>query len=133
MEKIDGVNQFLKRLTTYYSSSFKNEYEKEVWIDCTLDEVYNPNVDYDKLFKTLVKTAYNGNFIPDVKQILEASKGCYKTSETSKWINVKVYNPIYKTVVNTDCFPAGTSEEAILNTYKKMFPNVEGWKLVEVY
>ena len=123
MDKIEGVNQFLNRLTSYYSASFKNEYEKEVWKDCTLDEIYNPHIDYDKLFKLLVKSAYNGNFIPDVQQILDASNQCVKADyqPENKWIHVKIYNPFLKTVVNTDCFPAGTSEQAILNTYKKRF------------
>jgi len=133
MEKITTVNQFLNRLTAYYSSSFKNDYEKEIWKDCTLEEIYNPNIDYDKLFKILVKTAYNGNFIPDTKQINEASKGCYKSGESQKWINVKVYNPIYKCITNTDVFPAGTSEEKMIKTYEKMFPNTSGWQIVEVY
>lgn len=131
MDKIEGVNQFLNRLTTYYSASFKNEYDKEVWKDCTLEEVYNPNIDYDKLFKLLVKTAYNGNFIPDVSQIKEASNNCIKADfkPEAKWIHVKIFNPIYNRVINTDCFPAGTSEQAILNTYKKRFGG-DGWRLV---
>lgn len=132
MDKITSANQFLNRLTSYYSSSFRSDYEKEVWKDCTLEEIYNPNIDYDKLFKVLVKTAYNGNFIPDTKQILEASKGCFKETESAKWIHVKIYNPILKAVINTDCFPARTSEKAILNTYKKRFGG-EGWRLIEVY
>lgn len=131
MDKITSVNQFLNRLTSYYSSSFRSDYEKEVWKDCTLEEIYNPNIDYDKLFKILVKSAYNGNFIPDTKQILEASKGCFKETESAKWIHVKIYNPILKAVVNTDCFPAGTSESTILNTYKKRFGG-EGWQIIGV-
>lgn len=130
MDKILTVNQFLNRLTVYYSSSFKNDYEKEVWKDCTLEEIYNPNVDYDKVFKVLIRSALNGNFIPDAKQIKDACKGCYKEGQTSKWVHVKIYNPHLKTVVNTDCFPAGTSESAILNTYKKRFGG-EGWQIME--
>lgn len=135
MERIEGVNQFLNRLTSYYSASFKNDYDKEVWKDCTLDEIYNPNVDYDKLFKLLVKSAFNGNFIPDVSQIKEASNSCVKVNvePMKKWINVRVFNPIYNAVVNTDCFPAGTTEAQMLAFYKKRFPNTDGWRIVEVY
>ena len=132
MDKITSVNQFLNRLTSYYSSSFKSDYEKERWKDCTLEEIYNPNIDYDKLFKVLVRTAYNGNFIPDTNQIIEASKGCYKEAETDKWLHVKVFNPIYNAVTDWDCFPAGTTEQTILNTYKHRFGG-EGWQIVEVY
>ena len=133
MEAITGANQFLNRLIEYYSASFAIANDKELWKNITLEAIYNPNVDYDKLFKLLIKESYNGNFIPDVKQINEAAKSCYKSTEGKQWIHVKVFNPIYNAVTNTDCFPAGTSEEKILATYKKMFPNTDGWRIVEVY
>ena len=133
MNRILGVNDFLNRLTEYYSASFKNESDKELWKDYTLDEIYNVNVDYEKLFKVLIRESFNGNFIPDVKQINEAAKSCYKTSTGKQWLHVKVFNPLYKTITNTDCFPSGTTEEQMINVYKKMFPNTEGWKIVEVY
>ena len=133
MEKITGVNHFLNRLTEYYGASFKNESDKELWKSITLESIYNPNIDYDKLFKTLVKRAYNGNFIPDVKQINEAAIECYKQTNEPKWLHVKVYNPIYNAVTNTDCFLSGTTEEQMLKWYKKRFPNTEGWRIVEVY
>lgn len=133
MNKVCGVNDFLNRLTEYYSASFKSDSDKELWKDYTLDEIYNPNVDYDKVLKLLIKRAYNGNFIPDVSQINDAAKECYKDTSAKQWLNVKVYNPIYGKITNTDCFPAGTTEEQMLKTYQKRFPNFEGWKIIEVY
>lgn len=132
MEAITGVNQFLNRLTEYYNASFGNGNDKELWKSITLEAIYNPNIDYDKLFKQLIREAYNGNFIPDVKQILEASKSCYKDSRSKKWLHVKVFNPLYNRITNGDCFPSGTTEEQMIKTYKKMFPNTEGWRIVEV-
>lgn len=128
MHKVSGVNDFLNRLTDYYSASFKNDIDKELWKDYTLEAIYNTQVDYDKLLKLLIKRSYNGNFIPDVEQINEAAKECYKPMQTAKWLHVKVFNPLYNTVTNTDCFPAGTTEEQMLNAYKKIFPNTEGWR-----
>lgn len=133
MSKVNGVNDFLNRLTEYYSASFKNNSDKELWKDYTLDEIYNPNVDYDKLLKLLIKRAHNGNFVPDTKQINEDAKECYKTTGQKKWLHVKVFNPLYNAITNGDCFPAGTTQEQMLNTYKKRFPNAEGWKILEVY
>lgn len=92
-------------------------------------------VDFDKLLDFVSKNNKK-DFVPQVSELLEWSKSCYKQEYkkgSSGWIHVKIYNPIYKTVVNTGCFPAGTSEQTILNTYKKMFPNVEGWRIEGVY
>lgn len=133
MNEVSGINDFLNRLTEYYSASFKNESDKELWKDYTLEEIYNPNVDYNKLLKVLIKRAYNGNFVPDVKQINEAATECYKPKKGSKWLHIKVFNPLYGSVTNTDCFPSGTTEEQIIKAYKKLFPNTEGWRIVEVY
>ena len=133
MNKILGVNDFLNRLTEYYSASFKNESDKELWKDYTLDEIYNVNVDYDKLFKVLIRESFNGNFIPDVKQINEAAKSCYKNTGSKQWVHVKVFDPILNCVTNTDCFPSGTTEEQMIRAYQKMFSNSKGWKIVEVY
>lgn len=133
MEQINGINQFLNRLTEYYNASFSNGNDKELWKSVTLEAIYNPNIDYDKLFKVLIKESFNGNFIPDVKQIIEASKSCYKDTQQKQWLHVKVFNPLYNCITNSDCFPAGTTQEQMLKTYQKMFPNVEGWKIIEVY
>lgn len=131
MNKVSGVNDFLNRLTEYYSASFKNESDKELWKDYTLDEIYNPNVDYDKLLKLLIRRAHNGNFVPDSKQINEDAKECYKATAQKKWLHVKVFNPLYKAVTNTDCFPAGTSEEAMLRAYNTIYPSKE-WKIIKI-
>ena len=132
MDKISGVNHFLNRLTEYYSASFANGNDKELWKNITLEAIYNPNIDYDKLFKLIIKNAYNGNFVPDVSQINEAAKECHKITNGKKWLHVKVLNPLYNCVTNNDCFPAGTTQEQMLKTYKSRFGG-EGWKIIEVY
>jgi hypothetical protein len=92
------------------------------------------DVDYEKLFE-LFATEYKDKYPPTGAYIGELASRCLKQEvvQAQKWLNVKVYNPIYKRVTNSDCFPAGTSEEKMLATYKKMFPNTEGWQIVEVY
>ena len=89
-------------------------------------------VDYDKVFE-IYCTEHKDSFPPPPGLISEWAMRCIKLdyNPTSKWLHVKVYNPFYKCVVNTDCFPAGTSEQAILNTYKKRFGG-EGWYIAEV-
>lgn len=93
MDKIQGVNQFLNKLVGFYSASFKNENDKEIWKDDALEAIYNPKIDYDKLFKLLVKNSHNGNFIPSIAQINEDAKNCYLTGEKVKTIfNIKAQN-----------------------------------------
>ncbi len=93
MDKIQGVNQFLNKLVNFYSASFKGENDKETWKDDVLEAVYNPKIDYDKLFKLLIKNSYNDNFIPSVAQINEAAKSCYLPGEKRKAIfNIRALN-----------------------------------------
>ena len=92
------------------------------------------NVDYDKLMD-LFSEEYKDSFPPAPGLIAEMALRCLRQEgiEPQKWLHVKVFNPLYNTVTNTDCFPAGTTEEQMLNAYKKMFPNTQGWRIVEVY
>lgn len=94
----------------------------------------NWNVDYEQLMD-LFSEEYKDNFPPAPGLLAEMAKRCAKqeTKETQKWLHVKVFNPLYNCVTNNDCFPAGTSEEQMIKTYKKMFPNTDGWKILEVY
>ena len=82
----------------------------------------------------LFANEYTDSFPPAPGVLKEMSTRCMKEEvvETDKWIQVRDYNPILKCEMSTDAFPKGTSEQAILNTYKKMFGG-EGWRLIEVW
>ena len=91
-------------------------------------------IDFQKLLD-LIAREHDGDFLPNASSVLGWSKRCYKNdyvNTNKEWIQVKIYNPIYKTVMSNDCFPAGTSEETILKWYKKRFGG-DGWKVLEVY
>lgn len=126
MDKFDFINRIIA-LYPHAIKDGKAQYD-------LYNRVLSNKVDYEKLMD-IFANEYSESFPPPGAVLKEMASRCLKEEivKSDKWIHVKIYNPIYKTVVNTDCFPAGTSEEVILNTYKKMFPGVEGWKLVEVY
>lgn len=126
MDKIDFINSII----SLYPHSIKahekqfDAYKKSLPAD--------GKVDYEKVYE-IYCTEYKDSFPPPPGLISEWARRCIKAdySAASKWINVKIYNPFYKTVVNTDSFPAGTSEEKMLNYYKKRFGG-EGWRIEEV-
>ena len=87
-------------------------------------------VDYEEVYNIFC-AEHKDSFPPPPALIKEWASRCVKENyqPTDKWIHVKIYNPFLKTVVNTDCFPAGTSEQAILNTYKKRFGDGD-WRII---
>ena len=128
MDKFDFIN----RIISLYPHAIT---DKQAQYDTYSHSLpVSEKVDYDKVFELYCKE-YKDSFPPPPGQICEWAKSCIKSDfkPAQKWLNVKVYNPILKAVTNTDCFPAATSEETMLNTYKKMFPKYEGWKIIEVW
>ena len=125
MDKIDFIN----RIISLYPHAIKDHE--------TQFDTYNralpttQRADYEEAYN-LFCVEYKDSFPPAPGILREFALRCVKqeTATASKWIHVKIYNPILKAVINTDCFPAGTSEKAILNTYKKRFGG-EGWRLIE--
>ena len=91
------------------------------------------NVDYEQLMD-LFSEEYKDAFPPPPGILAEMANKCIKEDVKSvqQWLHVKVFNPLYNCITNNDCFPAGTTEEQMLKTYKKMFPNTDGWKIIEV-
>lgn len=123
---------FINRIIALYPHAITN---KEAQFD-----IYNrvlpsnDKADYEQLMDIFAEE-YKDTFPPPAALLKEMAQRCLKqeTITASKWIHVKVYNPIYKAITNNDVFPAGTSEEKIIATYKKMFPGSDGWQLIEVY
>lgn len=124
MDKFDFIN-WLISLYPHAIKDGKAQYD-------LYNRVLSNKVDYDKL-ADIFSNEYADSFPPPGALIKEMASRCLKEEivESDKWIHVKIYNPHLKTVVNTDCFPAGTSESAILNTYKKRFGG-DGWKIMEL-
>lgn len=123
MDKFDFINRIIA-LYPHAIQDSKAQYETYKHSLSTSEKV-----DYDAVFDIYCKE-YKNSFPPPPGQIQEWALRCIKPDyqPSSKWIHVKIYNPIDKAVVNTDCFPAGTSEEKILNFYKKRFGG-EGWRI----
>ena len=129
-----NLDEFIGKLFNRYKcmspdlEDKKNEYITVLISKCE-------KIDFQKLLEMISKE-HESDFIPTAGKILDWSHRCYKSAYKKSykpWLNVKVYNPIYGKITNTDCFPAGTTEEQMLKTYQKRFPNFEGWKIIEVY
>lgn len=127
------LDEFIEKIFKRYVCASDVDEKKEEYASTLFD--LSGKVDFDKLLDAVSKNN-DKDFVPPANNVLEWSRSCYKTEYKKRgsngWIQVKIYNPIYKCEQSTDCFPAGTSEQAILNTYKKMFGG-EGWRIVEVF
>ena len=129
MDKFD----FIDRIIALYPHTIK---DRDAQYDTYKRALKTDNIDYEKLMD-IFSCEYKETYPPPAAYLRELSLKCYKNKtndkeEQKKWLNVKVYNPILKTITNTDRFPIGTSKEQMIKTYKKMFPNTNGWQIVEV-
>lgn len=127
MDKIDFIN----RVISLYPHAIKDHEAQFDTYNRALPTAQR--VDYEQAYN-LFCTSYKDSFPPAPGILRDFALSCLKAEEItgSKWLHVKVFNPIYNAVTDWDCFPAGTSENTILNTYKKRFGG-EGWRLIEVY
>ena len=125
-----NMYEFLDELFEIYSNSWK-ENNKEVKQRQYWTILDRPNVDYDKLLKVVAEEYLEG-FIPPPAWLKDKIPMCLKQTGIGKWQQVKVYNPIYKTVFSNDCFPKGITIEQMIKTYEKKF-NCTGWQILEVY
>ena len=125
-----NMYEFLDELFEIYSNSWKESNkqikQKQYWT--ILDR---PNVDFNKLLK-IVAEEYLEGFIPPPAWLKDKIPLCLKITDKSRWAQVKVYDPRYKSVSSKDCFPRGTTIEQMIKTYEKQF-NCTGWKILEVY
>lgn len=125
MDKFDFIN-WLISLYPHAIKDSKAQYD-------LYDRVLNKDkIDFNKL-ADIFSNEYADSFPPAGAVIKEMANRCLKEEavQAAKWIHVKVYNPIYKAVINTDCFPAGTTEAQMLHYYKKRFGG-EGWRIEEL-
>lgn len=124
-----NMYEFLDELFEIYSNSWKESNkqikQKQYWT--ILDR---PNVDFNKLLK-IVAEEYLEGFIPPPAWLKDKIPMCLKQT-ASKWQQVKVYDPRYKSVSSKDCFPKGTTIEQMIKTYEKKF-NCTGWQILEIY
>lgn len=121
MDKFDFINRIIS-LYPHAIKDGKAQYD-------LYDRVLSNKIDYEKLMD-IFANEYRESFPPPGAVLKELAARCIKEDvvQADKWIHVKIFNPIYNRVINTDCFPAGTSEQAIINTYKKRFGG-EGWRV----
>ena len=128
MNKHDFIEKVLSRFAYYTEKDTQG-----VFYDA-YSRVLTKKTDYEKLWD-LFCNEYKDKTPPTGVQLKEYAKQCYLASEmknASKWIHVKVYNPVYKTVTSIDCFPIGTAEEQIIKTYEAQF-KCKGFKIIELY
>lgn len=127
-----NLSEFISRLFNRYKCTAPDIEDKKEEITGVLI-AQSEKIDFQKLLDLIAKRNET-DFLPAGSKILEWSKSCYKQEYKrgpSGWAHVKVYNPIYKAVINTDCFPAGTTEAQMLQYYKKSFGG-EGWRIEEL-
>lgn len=125
------IKSFTNKLFLLYPNSFnaQNEFIKKRQYIIALD---NPKVDFEILLDRIAKY-HKSEFMPTPAWLKEESKHSYKKefrNSEKTWRHLKIYNPIYKEVQNTDCFPPNTTDSQILKTYEKLFPNTQGWEIV---
>lgn len=134
MAEIENFNDFLKQMRKKFPQNIKDDFNYEVWTTDCVKYLYNPKVDYAKLYELVVKFNPNGNFIPDTAWLYEQQSNCYKkeAKKETLFLQVKIYNPIYDSISSFDCFPKGTSKETMIKTYEKI-TKVKGWKVLEVF
>lgn len=126
MDKFDFIN----RIISLYPHAIKDGKAQYDLYDRVLSK---SKIDYEKLMD-IFANEYSDSFPPPGAVLKEMATRCIKQDvvQSAKLLHVRVYNPFLKRVINTDCFPAGTTEEQMLATYKKRFGG-EGWRIEEVY
>ena len=128
------LNEFIDKIFNRYKCTAPDLTDKKDEYTSVLI-TKSGKVDFQKLLD-LIAREHESDFIPSASKVLEWSCRCYKTAfkkTESQWLHVKVFNPLYNAVTKTDCFPAGTTEQQMIKTYERMFPNTDGWKIIEVY
>lgn len=128
LDKFNFINNLISRFAYY----IQGEQSQQVAYDA-YSRVLSNKVDYEKLW-TLFCNEYKDKTPPTGVQLKNFAKQCYYQNENqaSKWMHVKVLNPVTNTTFNRDCFPKGTTEEQIIKTYEAKF-NCKGFQIVEVW
>lgn len=126
MDKFDFIN----RIIALYPHAIT---DKSAQYDTYARALSANKIDFEQLMD-IFANEYKDGFPPPAATLKEMSARCIKQEAITaqKWLHVKVFNPLYNCITNNDCFPAGTTQEQMLNTYKKRFGG-DGWKIIEVY
>ena len=125
-----NLSEFIDKLFNRYKCTAPDIDDKKEEVTSVLINKCG-KIDFQKLLDIIARE-HDSDFLPSTSDVLYWSNRCYKPdckNIENEWIHVKIYNPFLKAVVNTDCFPAGTSEQAILNTYKKRFGDGD-WRII---
>ena len=127
MDKFDFIN----RIIALYPHAIT---DKTAQYD-TYSRVLTNKVNYEKLLD-IFANEYKDSFPPPAAILKEMSERCLKQEivKAQKWKHIQVIPPAGVKMTNNgrDCFPAGTTERQMINAYKKLFPDSDGWRIVEV-
>ena len=128
MIKEEFIDKVLSRFAYY------TEKDTQGALKDTYDRVLTKKIDYSNLWDKFCNE-YASKTPPTGIELKNMARTCYleeeKEAPIKRWLHVKVFNPIYKQITNTDCFPIGTTQEKILKTYEKKF-NCSGWEIIEI-
>lgn len=129
MNKIEFIRNIINRFAYY----IQGEQSQQVMYDI-YSRVLTKKIDYEKLWN-LFCNEYASKTPPTGVELKNLARQCYlqdNSNSNAKWLQVKIFNPITKSVISKDCFPKGTTKEQILKTYEKMF-NRNDFEIVEIY
>ena len=128
-----NVLDFVNKLFLLYPNSWTNDNEmlKRKQYMTALEE---KKIDFEMLLERIA-LHHTDNFMPLTAWLLDQARFCYPKGMVNRFLNVKIYNPVYKCEM-VDAFETSKmlTDEEIIADYKKIFPNhQEGWKVIDVY
>ena len=128
MIKEEFIDKVLSRFAYY------TEKDTQGALKDTYDRILTKKIDYTALWDKFCNE-YASKTPPTGVELKNMARTCYlgeeKEAPIKRWLHVKIYNPILKTEINSDCFPVGTTQDKILKTYEKKF-NCSGWEIIEI-
>lgn len=128
-----NVVDFVNKLFLLYPNSWTNDNEA-LKRKQYMTALQTKKIDFQKLLDRIA-TNYDKDFMPITSWLLEQSRFCYPQEEINRFLNVKIYNPVYKCEM-VDAFETSKmlTDEEIIEDYKKIFPNhKEGWEVKDVW
>ena len=128
-----NVAEFVDKLFLLYPNSWTNDNEA-LKRKQYMTALQPKKIEFQKLLDRIA-THYDKDFMPITSWLIEQSRFCYSKDEMCRFLNVKIYNPVYKCEMN-DAFETTRmlTDEEIIADYKKIFPtHQEGWEVIDVY
>ena len=127
MIKEEFIDKVLSRFAYY------TEKDTQGALKDTYDRILTKKIDYTALWDKFCNE-YASKTPPTGVELKNMARTCLIQQfeiEPKQWLQVRIYNPILKAEINSDCFPIGTTQDKILKTYEKKF-NCSGWKILEI-